>query len=75
MRHFMKIIALIATSLALLGANAFAHDAPTSTKTVKVTNGSVVTLYSIPSDELTAKGGYTASTSKSVSYNDKKGRA
>ena len=42
---------------------------------MKVTNGSVITLYSIPSDELTAKGGYTAATSKSVTYNDKTGEA
>ena len=66
----MKNIALIATSLALLSAGALAHDNQPTTKTVKVTNGSVVTLYSLSAAELTGKESYTAQASVAV-VNDK----
>ena len=71
----MKIIALIATSLALLGAAATAQDVQPNTKTIKVTSGSAVTLYSIPESELTSQEGYTVTSSGGVTYNSKSGEA
>ncbi len=52
----MKNIALIAASLALLSTGATAQDAQSSAKAVKVINGSVITLYSLPASEWAEKG-------------------
>ena len=71
----MKIIALVATSLALFSAAATAQDVKPNTKTVKVIKGSATTLYSIPEDELKAEEGYVVTSSGGVIYDSKSGEA
>lgn len=71
----MKIIALVATSLALLSTGATAQDAQSNTNTVKVTSGSVVTLYSIPKNEMVGKGNYATISGDKATYDKKSGES
>ena len=71
----MKIIALIAASLALLSTVATAQDAQPSEKTIKVINGSVITLYSMPENETTGKEGYSTISSDKTIYDDRTGES
>ena len=67
----MKNIALVAASLALLGTAATAQNAQSSAKTIKVINGSVITLYSVPENETTGKEGYSTICSDKTIYDDR----
>lgn len=71
----MKHFALIATSIALLGAGASAQKAAPNTRTVRVTKNSAVSFYSIPESELTSKESYIVTSSGGVTYDDKSGEA
>lgn len=61
--------------MALLTAATTAQDAKPHAKTVKVVSGSVITLYSMPANEMTGKEGYTTVSGDKVTYNDKSGES
>ena len=67
----MKNFALLATSLTLLSAGAFAQEAAPQAPQIKVTTGSVVTFYSVgQSERSNQKREFTADK---VTFNDEKG--